>query len=92
MSSIVSEIDLEADGRHVGYLRLPHSVHRSAYGFIPIPIASVRNGEGPVVLLMAVTGLEPDPRDRTAMGAWTTDFPANGELSGSRGRYENFAN
>jgi predicted deacylase len=52
MSSIVSEIDLEADGRHVGYLRLPHSVHRSAYGFIPIPIASVRNGEGPVVLLM----------------------------------------
>lgn len=53
MSSIHNEIDLDADGRHVGYLRLPHSVHRSAYGWIPIPIASVRNGDGPVVLLMA---------------------------------------
>jgi uncharacterized protein len=52
MTAIFNEIDLDADGRHVGYLRLPHSVHRSAYGFIPIPIASVRNGEGPVVLLM----------------------------------------
>ena len=53
MSFIHNEIDLDADGRHVGYLRLPHSVHRSAYGWIPIPIASVRNGDGPVVLLMA---------------------------------------
>jgi len=52
MSAIHCEIDLDADGRHVGYLRLPHSVHRSAYGYIPIPIASVRKGEGPVVLLM----------------------------------------
>ena len=52
MSAIHNEIDLDADGRHVGYLRLPYSVHRSAYGWIPIPIASVRNGEGPVVLLM----------------------------------------
>jgi len=52
MSAIYSEIDLDADGRHVGYLRLPHSVHRSAYGYIPIPIASVRNGQGPVVVLM----------------------------------------
>jgi uncharacterized protein len=52
MSTVHNEIDLDADGRHVGYLRLPHSVHRSAYGWIPIPIASVRNGEGPVALLM----------------------------------------
>ena len=52
MSTLHNEIDLDADGRHVGYLRLPYSVHRSAYGWIPIPIASVRNGDGPVVLLM----------------------------------------
>lgn len=50
---IRSEIDLDADGKHVGYLRLPHSVHRSAYGWIPIPIASIRNGSGPVVLVSA---------------------------------------
>lgn len=53
LNPIRSEIDLDADGLHSGYLRLPHSVHRSAYGWIPIPIASVRNGEGPRVLLMA---------------------------------------
>ena len=52
-SSIYSEIDLTRDGAQQGYLRLPHSVHRSAYGWIPIPIASVRNGEGPTILVMA---------------------------------------
>jgi predicted deacylase len=50
---IRSEIDLDADGKHAGYLHLPHSVHRSAYGWLPIPIASIRNGAGPVVLVMA---------------------------------------
>ncbi len=52
-SPITSEVDLDAEGRHAGYLRLPHSVHRSAYGFIPIPIVSIRNGDGPRVVLMA---------------------------------------
>jgi uncharacterized protein len=50
---ISSELNLDAAGKHVGYLRLPHSVHRSAYGWLPIPIASIRNGTGPVVLIMA---------------------------------------
>ncbi|MGH8778406.1 succinylglutamate desuccinylase/aspartoacylase family protein [Paraburkholderia sp.] len=50
---IRSEIDLDAQGKHTGYLRLPHSVHRSAYGWIPLPVASIRNGDGLVVLVMA---------------------------------------
>jgi predicted deacylase len=50
---IRSEIDFDRDGKQVGFLRLPHSVHRSAYGWIPIPIACIRNGGGPRVLLMA---------------------------------------
>ncbi|WP_323119767.1 succinylglutamate desuccinylase/aspartoacylase family protein [Burkholderia alba] len=50
---IRSEVDFDADGKHVGYLRLPHSVHRSAYGWIPVPVASIRRGNGPVVLVMA---------------------------------------
>lgn len=54
MSSLItSTIDFDADGVQHGYLQLLHSVHRSAYGFIPIPIASIKNGEGPTVLLMA---------------------------------------
>ncbi|MCU7370057.1 succinylglutamate desuccinylase/aspartoacylase family protein [Paucibacter sp. O1-1] len=50
---IHSEIDLAQEGKQIGYLRVPHSVHRSAYGWIPTPIASIRNGEGPKVLVMA---------------------------------------
>jgi predicted deacylase len=52
-SRIASEIDFERDGKQVGFLRLPHSVHRSAYGWIPIPVACVRNGAGPSVLVMS---------------------------------------
>ena len=52
-SRITSEIDLNREGKQVGFLRLPHSVHRSAYGWIPIPVACIGNGSGPRVLLMA---------------------------------------
>lgn len=50
---IKSDVDFQATGKHVGYLRLPHSVNRSAYGWIPIPVASIRNGEGPTFLITA---------------------------------------
>ena len=53
LNETICEVDLSADGKHCGYIQLPHSVHRSAYGWIPIPIASIRNGAGPSVLLMA---------------------------------------
>jgi hypothetical protein len=46
-------IDLERDGKQVGTLNLPHSVTRSAYGVIPIPMAVFKNGEGPTLLVMA---------------------------------------
>ncbi|WP_137919308.1 succinylglutamate desuccinylase/aspartoacylase family protein [Hydrogenophaga sp. 2FB] len=49
---MTSEVDFDAEGKQCGYLRLPHSVHRSAYGWIPVPVASIRNGPGPVVLVM----------------------------------------
>ena len=40
------DIDLRADGKAVGFLRQPHSVHRSAYGWIPTPIARIARGRG----------------------------------------------
>jgi len=52
-SLITSEVDFSAQGKHTGFLRLPHSVHRSAYGWIPIPVVNLRNGDGPTLLLMA---------------------------------------
>lgn len=48
---ISASIDFDQDGLQTGSLRLPHSVHRSAYGHIPIPIAVAKNGNGPTVLL-----------------------------------------
>jgi len=50
---IDKDVPFDAPGKHVGMLRLPHSVHRSAYGWLPIPAASIRNGEGPTVIVMA---------------------------------------
>lgn len=52
-SRITVDIDLEAQGEHVGFARLPHSVNRSAYGWLPIPIVSIKNGTGKRVLLLA---------------------------------------
>lgn len=51
-SRIVCEIDLDRDGRQTGYLRYPYSTHDSAYGWLPIPVVSLRNGKGPTVLVV----------------------------------------
>jgi hypothetical protein len=52
-SRLVADVDFEADGRQSGFLRLFHSVHASAYGFIPIPIVVIRNGPGPTALFVS---------------------------------------
>jgi predicted deacylase len=52
-SRLSAEVDFERDGKQTGFIRLFHSVHASAYGFIPIPIVVIRNGEGPTALLTA---------------------------------------
>jgi hypothetical protein len=50
---IVPEVDFAKDGRQHGFLRLFHSVHSSAYGFIPIPIVVLKNGDGPTALFLS---------------------------------------
>ena len=52
-SLIWTEVDYDKPGKHVGWLNLPHSVTRSAYGVIQIPIAVISHGTGPTILLMA---------------------------------------
>lgn len=52
-SRISSTVDFDASGRHTGFLRVPHSTHESAYGWIPVPVVCIRHGEGPTMLLMA---------------------------------------
>ena len=48
-----SDIDFEKTGKQIGWTHLPHSVTRSAYGMIAIPLAVVKNGSGPTAFLMA---------------------------------------
>ena len=52
-SRLMCEVDFDRDGKQFGFLRLFHSVHTSAYGFIPIPIVVVRNGPGPTALFIS---------------------------------------
>jgi len=52
-SRIVHEIDLDKPGKRSGFLRLYHSTHESAYGFIPIPLVVINGGPGPTVLFVA---------------------------------------
>lgn len=52
-SQISTKIDYAKAGKQVGYLMLHHSVTRSAYGNIAIPIAVIKNGRGPTAFFMA---------------------------------------
>lgn len=52
-SRLVCEVDFEKDGVQHGFVRLFHSVHSSAYGFIPIPIVVIKNGPGKTALFVS---------------------------------------
>jgi uncharacterized protein len=52
-SHIWTDVDYEKSGKQVGWLHLPHSVTRSAYGTLMIPIAVIANGRGPTAFFMA---------------------------------------
>lgn len=52
-SRILCDVDFDRDGVQHGFLRLFHSSHASAYGFLPIPIVVLRNGEGPTALFVS---------------------------------------
>lgn len=53
MTQIAATVDLNAEGKQIGWLRVPHSVTRSAYGTLPVPIAVIRHGDGPKLMLSA---------------------------------------
>ena len=50
-SPIAATVDFDADGVQHGHLRLPHSSDASAWGAVMIPIAVIKNGDGPTALL-----------------------------------------
>jgi len=50
-SPIVTTVDFDSDGVQHGHLRLPYSRDDSAWGSVMIPIAIIKNGDGPTALL-----------------------------------------
>ncbi len=48
---MTSTVEFDREGVHHGYLRVPYSHDRSAYGHIPIPLTVAGRGAGPTVLL-----------------------------------------
>ncbi|HXP74262.1 MAG TPA: N(2)-acetyl-L-2,4-diaminobutanoate deacetylase DoeB [Stellaceae bacterium] len=50
-SPIAASVDFERDGVQHGHLKLPYSRDDSAWGAIMMPIAVVKRGKGPTVLL-----------------------------------------
>ena len=46
-------VDFDKDGKQISHLQLPYSSNVSAYGWIGIPIAVLRNGRGPTLYLGA---------------------------------------
>ncbi|MFU0505707.1 succinylglutamate desuccinylase/aspartoacylase family protein [Pseudaminobacter sp. NGMCC 1.201702] len=53
ITRIWTPVDFNAEGKQTDCLRLPHSTDVSAYGWIPIPLVCIRNGEGPTALLVS---------------------------------------
>ncbi|TPW27545.1 succinylglutamate desuccinylase/aspartoacylase family protein [Pararhizobium mangrovi] len=52
-ASIHLDVDLDRDGNQSGSIRFPHSPNDDAWGAVLVPIVSIRNGGGPVLLAEA---------------------------------------
>src|SRR5438876_1084405 len=50
-SSAFVTVDFDEEGKQVGFVMIPHSPHDDAWGATRVPIAVVKNGEGPTVIL-----------------------------------------
>ena len=44
-------IDIEVEGKQFGHLSVPHSRNESGWGALHLPVVSIRNGDGPTVVL-----------------------------------------
>ena len=68
-STVHSTLDFEREGKQVCDLYVPHATDRDAWGFIPVPVAVLRNEEGPTALL--VGGVHGDEHEGPiVLGEW----------------------
>lgn len=50
-STAFTTVDLDKSGKQSGFLMIPHSPHDDAWGVTRVPLAVIRNGKGPTVIL-----------------------------------------
>lgn len=70
MSSIHSTIDLSRAGAQYGHLAIPYSYNLGGWANLQVPIASLKNGEGPIVLLMAGNHGDEYPGQVAILNLW----------------------
>ena len=46
-----TNVDFERSGRQAGFIMIPHSPHDDAWGVTRVPIAVIKNGSGPTVIM-----------------------------------------
>ncbi|MBM3755158.1 MAG: hypothetical protein FJW38_14390 [Acidobacteria bacterium] len=65
-----STIDLSAHGAHYGHMAIPYSHNLGGWANLLVPIASLKNGSGPVVLCMAGNHGDEYPGQIAIMHLW----------------------
>jgi len=50
-STAFTTIDLDRPGKQVGFVMIPHSPHEDAWGVTRLPLAVIKNGSGPTVIV-----------------------------------------
>ena len=50
-SSTFLTVDLEKDGKQFGHINIPQSPNNDAWGVQQVPIAVIKNGSGPTLIL-----------------------------------------
>ena len=65
-----SSIDLSKTGAHYGHLAIPYSYNLGGWANLHVPIASLRNGSGPTVLLMAGNHGDEYPGQVAILNLW----------------------
>jgi len=53
MSTAHTTVDFDRNGKQIGFVDIPHSPHEDAWGATRIPLAVIKNGTGPTVILEA---------------------------------------
>ncbi len=52
-NSVFSTVDFDRDGKQIGHFSIPQSPHDDAWGTVQVPLAVVKNGNGPTILIEA---------------------------------------